>query len=98
MVSRQLRADTLPMFYATTSFEFHLSPRDLGPKQAGVDTEHVNAWLKAIGRSNMERVRKLSVRYYSRCLQNAGMTRDQMMSEEGLADIAGVANFVNLDW
>ncbi|KAK4548832.1 hypothetical protein LTR36_008605 [Oleoguttula mirabilis] len=93
MICRRLRKDTLPMFYALHHVEIRIYDFAASGKSRFDHLEDINDWLISIGRRNAEHIRSFTVSYQPFMLDRSGTTIDAIMAQDGLALVAGVANW-----
>ncbi|KAK4944700.1 hypothetical protein LTR10_015870 [Elasticomyces elasticus] len=87
-VSRQLRKETLSMFYATNRFFLNLD--QVPDRELMAGTFIASKWLRAIGATNAEHIKFFRIRYDPRLLR---ISMDTLLAESGLSLVAGMANF-----
>ncbi|KAK5732234.1 hypothetical protein LTR17_010680 [Elasticomyces elasticus] len=85
-VSRQMRKETLSMFYATNHFFLNLD--HVPDRELMAGTFIASTWLRAIGAANVEHIKNFTVRYDPGVLP---MSIDNMMAETGLSLVSGIA-------
>jgi len=81
-LSRQIRKETLPMFYALSSFELRLDGVTLHQS-----TEVLKKWIEAIGAENARRITNLKVHY----IVYLGQSREMTFSALTLDAACGLA-------
>lgn len=92
-VCRQLRREALPLFYQLNHSRTFLHPVDYD----GISTEAVNMWLKTIGPRNTRDIRSFTVHYSRGQLELRKVELGEVMAEEGLAMVAGMADCID-EW
>ncbi|KAK5721181.1 hypothetical protein LTR17_014822 [Elasticomyces elasticus] len=89
-VSRQVRADTLAMFYGTNHFivEFRYVQ---SVTLAKVEDHKASQWLEAIGPQNAAAIKAITIYYSPRALRKLRTTINQVMAETSFRFVATVA-------
>ncbi|KAK5705570.1 hypothetical protein LTR97_002689 [Elasticomyces elasticus] len=89
-VSRQLRKDTLEMFYNVNQFVIELTGLytwDL----ASVGDCKASQWLEAVGRQHAAAMKNITVKYCPYELRSLNTTIDRVMADTSFRYVAGVA-------
>ncbi|KAK4892304.1 hypothetical protein LTR27_009138 [Elasticomyces elasticus] len=86
-VSRQLRTETLSMYYSINSFELRLD--DASVKVKKVEQMQALKWLAAIGASNAQLIKDITIIYSYDQIPKIEMSR--LMKETALSTVAAVA-------
>ncbi|KAK3657574.1 hypothetical protein LTR56_002349 [Elasticomyces elasticus] len=96
-VSRQLRAETLAMYYGINSFELRLDQGDDIPHVKAHNVEQMQAlkWLAAIGPSNAQLIKNIKILYAYESISQLEM--DRLMNTKPLSTVAAVA-VLDGDW
>ncbi|KAK3657580.1 hypothetical protein LTR56_002355 [Elasticomyces elasticus] len=84
-VSRQLRSETLEMFYAMNRFVLYLEHRPVMDLVQG--NFQASKWLRAIGSVNATHIKHFTIRYNPRMLP---IPMEEIFAKTGLSLVAGI--------
>ncbi|KAK3657572.1 hypothetical protein LTR56_002347 [Elasticomyces elasticus] len=90
MISRQVREDTLAMYYGINRFVVELR-QSLLETGVGKMAFKANAWLGAIGERHGEKIKDITIAYRRRDLSALGTSIEREMAETNLRFVAKVA-------
>ncbi|KAK3657571.1 hypothetical protein LTR56_002346 [Elasticomyces elasticus] len=88
-VSRQVREETLALFYGLNHFHIELYPHKTA--QGHMVAANGKSWLDAIGEKNVKTIKEVTIQYWPAILKARNVSVEREMTDTNLRFVAGVA-------